>query len=309
MIAETAVGDSRLQPINMGESRTELLAWLNDLLQINYTKVEQAGTVLGAVVFHDELFDIKHKALLTAKLWTQSLVRIQERSIREDLSKNTIGDVHMSKVKFDTKHEYEYIANYKVLQHTFDKHKIDKVVPVDRLLKCKFQDNLEFMQWVKRFWDQNFPGGSYDAVQRRKGGGPKTATRSGVSSAARKPATGTTRTASRATSGRLSSSNASSSALDNHSASMIIDLNKQISELKMTVDGLEKERDFYFGKLRDIEILVQDQLEGVEPEHEDEHAEVPVLKEIQAILYSTEDGFEVPPEEELAQDEYEDETF
>lgn len=28
----------------MGESRTDLLAWVNDLLQLNYTKVEQAGT-------------------------------------------------------------------------------------------------------------------------------------------------------------------------------------------------------------------------------------------------------------------------
>lgn len=28
----------------MGESRTELLQWLNDLLQTNYTKVEQCGT-------------------------------------------------------------------------------------------------------------------------------------------------------------------------------------------------------------------------------------------------------------------------
>jgi RP/EB family microtubule-associated protein len=28
----------------MGESRTELLQWVNDLLNINYTKVEQAGT-------------------------------------------------------------------------------------------------------------------------------------------------------------------------------------------------------------------------------------------------------------------------
>lgn len=34
----------------MGESRTELLAWLNDLLQLNYTKVEQAGT--GKLVSH-----------------------------------------------------------------------------------------------------------------------------------------------------------------------------------------------------------------------------------------------------------------
>ena len=31
------------------------------------------------------------------------------------------------------------------------------------------QDNLEFLQWLKRFWDQNYPGGEYDAVGRRKG--------------------------------------------------------------------------------------------------------------------------------------------
>lgn len=28
----------------MAESRTELLAWLNDILQLRYTKIEQAGT-------------------------------------------------------------------------------------------------------------------------------------------------------------------------------------------------------------------------------------------------------------------------
>ena len=34
----------------------------------------------------------------------------------------------------------------------------------------------------------------------------------------------------------------------------IEDLNNQMMEMKLTVEGLEKERDFYFGKLRDIEV-------------------------------------------------------
>lgn len=38
-----------------------------------------------------------------------------------------IGDLPMSRVKFGTKHEYEYLANYKVLQNCFISHKVDKV--------------------------------------------------------------------------------------------------------------------------------------------------------------------------------------
>lgn len=57
----------------------------------------------------------------------------------------------------------------------------------------------------------------------------------------------------------------------------------------MTVDGLEKERDFYFGKLRDIEILVQEELDAAE-QHPEEHVELPIMKDIQTILYSTEVG-------------------
>ena len=42
---------------------------------------------------------------------------------------------------------------------------------------------------------------------------------------------------------------------------IIMGLNEEIEELKMNVDGLEKERNFYFGKLREIEILVQTQID------------------------------------------------
>jgi hypothetical protein len=38
------------------------------------------------------------------------------------------------------------------------------------------RDNLEFVQWVKRFWDQHFASDSYDAVARRKGAAVEIAT-------------------------------------------------------------------------------------------------------------------------------------
>lgn len=49
-------------------------------------------------------------------------------------------------------------------------------------------------------------------------------------------------------------------------------------DLKLTVDGLEKERDFYFSKLRDIELICQ--------EHENENS--PIITGIISVLYATE---------------------
>lgn len=33
------------------------------------------------------------------------------------------------------------------------------------------QDNLEFLQWMKKYWDLNWPGEVYDAAARRGGKG------------------------------------------------------------------------------------------------------------------------------------------
>jgi hypothetical protein len=52
----------------------------------------------------------------------------------------------------------------------------------------------------------------------------------------------------------------------------------QLLDLKLTVDGLEKERDFYFGKLRDIEVMCQ----------ENDNEQNPIIQKILDILYATE---------------------
>jgi RP/EB family microtubule-associated protein len=66
-------------------------------------------------------------------------------------------------------------------------------------------------------------------------------------------------------------------------------LTKTITELKLSVDEMEKERDFYFSKLRDIEILTQKVTEPV-------ITQSAFFKQVTEILYTTEEGFEIPAE-------------
>lgn len=46
---------------------------------------------------------------------------------------------------------------------------VDKIIPVDKLVKGKFQDNFEFVQWFKKFFDANYDGKDYDPVAARQG--------------------------------------------------------------------------------------------------------------------------------------------
>ncbi|KAF8580633.1 hypothetical protein K439DRAFT_1648140 [Ramaria rubella] len=246
----------------MGESRTELIAWLNELLQVSYTKVEQCGTGGAYCQILDSIY----------------------------------GDVPMARVKMNAKHEYEFLVNYKIMQNIFKAKKIDKPIPVEKLTKCKMQDNLEFLQWIKRFWDQNYPGHPYDPVARRKGAPADTPATVAPISTGRLGAGATTARAG----GRTPIGGPrAGSAVQNET---IVNLQTQLREMSTHLEGLEKERDFYFAKLRDIEILAQAQLEVLEGAGNDDET----LREIQKILYSTEEGFEVP---EGGQPVDEEETF
>merc|ERR1719309_774267 len=73
------------------------------------------------------------------------------------------GSILIKKVKFNSKQEHEYINNFKVLQASFKK------MSVDKLVKGKFQDNFEFLQWFKKFFDANYDGQEYDPIMIRQG--------------------------------------------------------------------------------------------------------------------------------------------
>ncbi|KAG5651459.1 hypothetical protein H0H81_008595 [Sphagnurus paluster] len=232
----------------MAASRTDLLAWLNDLLQINYTKVEQCGSGGAYCQILDSIY----------------------------------GDIPMKRVKMNAKHEYEYIANFKVMQNVFKAKKIDKPIPIDKLVKCKMQDNLEFLQWIKRFWDANYGGQGYDPVGRRDGAPADPPATIAPLSTARSNSGPNLAISGGRSGGRTPIGGRRAGSTQPNEA--VQQLQTQVKELSTHLEGLEKERDFYFEKLRDIEILVQQQIEVLEGEGKDDQT----LRDIQKILYSTE---------------------
>ncbi|KAI5958427.1 BIM1 [Candida margitis] len=105
------------------------------MLDLNYTKIEQCGTGAAFCQLMDSI----------------------------------VGGVALNKVKFSAKTEYDYRHNWKILQSEFNKHRITKNIDVERLIKCRLQDNLELLQWFKRYWNENADvSNNYDALSKRK---------------------------------------------------------------------------------------------------------------------------------------------
>jgi hypothetical protein len=62
--------------------------------------------------------------------------------------------INLKKVVTDAKLGHDILKNFKLLQSVLEKKKIDKVAPVDSLMRMKYQDNLEFLQWIKCFHER-----------------------------------------------------------------------------------------------------------------------------------------------------------
>jgi RP/EB family microtubule-associated protein len=239
--------------------RNEILSWVNSTLELSLSKVEEAAS--GAV--YCQLMDVVHP-----------------------------GMVSMHKVSFDAKSEYEMIQNYKVLQDVFNKLKIGRHIEVSKLVKGRPLDNLEFLQWMKRYCDcinNNHVNPSYNATERREAckGGKETnkrVTPCSTNKPANNGAAKVTNNPARRVTENTHPNNGRAPIMA-ASAKQMLDSGsnedqKQITELKLSVESLEKERDFYFTKLRDIEILCQ----------APELSHLAVVKAVQKILYAAEDS-------------------
>jgi len=264
-------------------SRHEMLQWINDSLVSNYTKIEQLCSGAAYCQFLDMLFE---------------------------------NCVQMKKVKFTAKLEHEYIQNWKQLQTGFKKVGVDKLIPVDKLIKAKFQDNFEFCQWFKKFFDANYGGQEYNAVEARGGldigpAGPNSGAGAGAnkprahappSAGAMKPrmAPVAKKTPPTKPMGAVKPQVVKSQAAPATNLAEVEALAEELTELKCNIEGLEKERDFYFGKLRDIEVLCQD--ENLKDDAKQ------LTDAVLNVLYATEDGFAAPEDDGNFEDDIPD-TF
>uniref|UniRef100_A0A182UTY9 Microtubule-associated protein RP/EB family member 1 n=1 Tax=Anopheles merus TaxID=30066 RepID=A0A182UTY9_ANOME len=196
-------------------SRHDMLSWVNDCLRSQFTKIEELCTGAAYCQYMDMLFP---------------------------------GSVPMKRVKFRTNLEHEYIQNFKILQAAFKKMNVDKVIPVDKLIKGRFQDNFEFLQWFKKFFDANYDGREYDALEARSG--------IMLGQGAIQNELGMVQSPPSRIGGGVNVNTSKSSSQNSVTNQQIEELNSQISDMRLNFEGLEKERDFYFSKLRDIEILM-----------------------------------------------------
>jgi len=239
------------------KGKRELLNWISTFLEMDIPKVE----VLASGAHYCQLLDALYP-----------------------------GSVNMNKVKFGAYQEATYVHNWKLVQKAFEKESIQKVIPVQRLIKARFQDNLEFLQWFYQFFTSSYHGRDYKPVERRK----RNRGTNHVKSLQQRQSTKKRENRSIKTKDSLTSEktwNANTSARrDNTEEKLRNDvlkldeknkaLEKELKRVSSTAQAIESERDFYFKVLLKVENLCKG---STNPDNLD-------LKRIMEVLYTSNEG-------------------
>ena len=204
------------------QSRSELIQWINSFFNLSIKKVEECAT--GAI--HCQILD----AIYPKK-------------------------IKMSKVNFGAKYDHEFMKNFKVLQDAFSKLGVKKVVPVEKLIKAKYQDNLEFLQWMYQFFQSNYNGEDYDPTSRRsKSKGVGSLSKKRAASKENQPRSEQQSRPPKATAYRKPMSRKTSRS-SNADAKKLAECMKKVEEYERNMKIVLQERDFYFQKIVEIEKL------------------------------------------------------
>ncbi|POM69156.1 Hypothetical protein PHPALM_14589 [Phytophthora palmivora] len=120
-----------------GIGRLELLAWLNEFLETDYTKIEHLADGIAYCQIFDALYP---------------------------------GKVNLQQLNFQARTEMEYEHNLKVLRRTFHMCDIRKEIPIRKLIQGIFQEHFEFLHWIHDYVHRTCPDAirSYHGFERRQ---------------------------------------------------------------------------------------------------------------------------------------------
>merc|ERR1719320_1970756 len=153
------------------------------------------------------------------------------------------GTVPLKRVKYNSKLEHEYITNFKTILNSFSgsRNFLMQTTPVVIMMLLKLVVAHKWaMAVLALLWGQDLWEGYQDPVlssnkmDQQSNHPPQETGLLQDQQDLRPP----------------------QKPISNGAAAQIDDLTLQVEEMRLTVEGLERERDFYFGKLRDIEVIV-----------------------------------------------------
>ena len=115
--------------------RDELLSWINSIVGVGYRKIEDCSN--GAAFC--QVIDALHP-----------------------------DSIQLGKVKFDATSENDIVNNYKILQEGLYANEINKNLNISQFLTKKVNSTLEMLQWLYQYSHLLLETISYDPFERRK---------------------------------------------------------------------------------------------------------------------------------------------